>query len=248
MPRPPEAPAYYRSRCLSCHTDASCRASAALRQVRDDDCVACHMPKRDVQAIAHSALTNHRIIAHSGEPLPEEAFTAGTPGVPGLVYVNGPQSADTPLPPVMLLQAYGELMDRHPEYQSRYFGVLDDLSKDAPDQPLVQAALGRKWLAEPDRIPQAIQHLKRAIDLGFNSPAVFEDYAKATESSGSMDEAINALKRGIELDPYTPVLYKSLALLYINSKQYADAKKTMERYVDLFPEDDFMRGLLLKAR
>jgi len=250
IPRPSEAAAYYRSRCLTCHTDASCRAPAVLRQIRDDDCLACHMPKRDVQVIAHSALTNHRITTRSDEPLPEAAFTQGSPGVPGLVYVNGPrqQSAVT-LPPIMLLQAYGELMGSHPAYQSRFSEVLDNLSKAALDQPLVQAALGQKMLlSAPDRNAETIQHLTRAIELGFTAPAVFEDLAEATTRVGRTDESIKALQRGIELNPYTPLLYKSLALHYINLKQYSEAKEIMQRYAELFPEDDFMRGLLLKAK
>jgi hypothetical protein len=250
MPQPSEAAAYYRSRCLTCHTDASCRAPATSRQMRDDDCVTCHMPKRDVQVIAHSALTNHRIITRTSEPLPEEAFRQGSPGVPGLVYVNGPpQTSAMELPLVMLLQAYGELLGTHAGYQSRYSETLDDLSKTAPDQPLVQAALGRKMLqGAPNLNPEAIQHLRRAIELGFTAPAVFEDLVELTARAGHMEEAIQTLQRGIELDPYTPVFYKSLALLYIRLKRYEDAKKTMARYVELFPEDDFMRGLLLKAR
>jgi TolA-binding protein len=43
-------------------------------------------------------------------------------------------------------------------------------------------------------------------------------------------------------------LYQALALDYINLKRYPEAKKTLERYVELFPEDDFVRGLLLKVR
>lgn len=100
----------------------------------------------------------------------------------------------------------------------------------------------------PDRNAETIQHLTRTIELGFTAPAIFEDLAEATSRAGRMDEAIRALQRGIELNPYTPVLYKSSALHYINLKQYADAKKTMQRYAEIFPEDDFMRGLLLKAK
>jgi hypothetical protein len=250
IPRPSEAAAYYRSRCLTCHSNATCKAPAGQRRQLNDDCVTCHMPKRDVQVIAHSALTNHRIIGSPGEPLPDEAFVQSSLGAPDLIYTNGPQSPNGgSLPQVMLLQAYGEVMGIRPAYQARYSGLLDDLSKTAPDQPLVQAALGRKLLqGVPDQNSEAIRHLKRAIELGFTAPAVFEDLAEVMARAGRMDEAIDALWRGIELDPYTPAHYKSLALLYIRLKQYAEAKKTMERYVELFPEDDFMRGLLLKVR
>jgi hypothetical protein len=44
------------------------------------------------------------------------------------------------------------------------------------------------------------------------------------------------------------VLYKSLTLRFINLKQYGEARKVMEQYMELFPEDDFMRGLWLKVK
>ena len=53
-------PAFYRSKCLTCHTDTSCGLTREQRG-NDDDCAVCHMPKRNVPEIPHTALTNHRI-------------------------------------------------------------------------------------------------------------------------------------------------------------------------------------------
>ena len=249
MPRPAEAAAYYRSRCLSCHTDAACRLAKERRAKNGDDCTACHMPKRDVQLIAHSALTNHRIVARPDEPLPETAFHQTTADLPDLVYLNRSAASDrAPLPAIMLLQAYGELMERDPDYRVRYFAALDELSRSSPDHPLVQAALGRKALLENASSDSAIEHLTRAIQLGFAAPTVYQDLATALVRVGREADAVSTLQRGIELSPYTPALYKLLALSYINLKQYPEAKKTLELYVNLFPEDDFMRGLLLKVQ
>jgi hypothetical protein len=250
MPRPAEARAYYRSRCLTCHAEASCKLPRPSRLERADDCAGCHMPKRDVQMIAHSALTNHRIIARPSEQLPEAAFTETTPELPDLVYVNRPLDATlASLPPVMLLQAYGELMEEDPAYQARYLAILDQLNKTAPAQPLVEAALGRMMLrGDPASNSVALDHLARAIELGFTGYTVYEDLAEALVRAGRIEEAINRLQRGIEIAPYTSILYKSLALRYITAKRYDEAKKTMEHYTQLFPEDDFMRGLLLRVR
>jgi len=250
MPRPTETAAYYRARCLSCHTGSSCRSPRPQRLARADDCAGCHMPKRPVEFIAHSALTNHRIIARPDEQLPEEAFTQTTPDLPDLVYANRPlHAAKASLPPIMLLQAFGELMEKDPAYQPRYLAVLDHLSKAPPDQPLVQAALGRKMLrGAPELNTAAIAHLSRAIEMGFSASIAYQDLAEALAKAGRIQEAIGALERGIAFSPYAPALYKELALHYINLKRYLEAKKTMERYVELFPEDDFVRGLLVKVR
>ena len=248
MPPAAETAAYYRGRCLRCHAEVACKLTKAQRRQHNDDCTDCHMPKRDVRLIAHSALTNHRIVAKPDEPLPETAFHRTTADLPDLVYLN--RSADTDrasLPPIMLLQAYGELMDRDPEYRTRYSSVLDELSSAAPEQPLVQAAIGHRALVGSEPNDAAIEHLSRAIQLGFTAAGVYQDLAEALVRSGRDADAVRTLQRGIELAPYTPVLYKLLALRDIDLKQYSEAKKTLERYVDLFPEDDFVRGLLLKV-
>ena len=111
MPPPAEVASYYRGRCLSCHTNASCKLAKEQQTEHGIDCAACHIPKRNVQLIAHSALTNHRILARPDEPLPEAAFHQATIDLPDLVYLNRSAGSDlASLPLVMLLQAYGELM------------------------------------------------------------------------------------------------------------------------------------------
>ena len=80
-----------------------------------------------------------------------------------------------------------------------------------------------------------------------SSGSVYADLAEALARAGRLEDAVAVLKRGIETEPYAPEIRKSLALRYINLKQYPQAKETMQQYVELFPEDDFMRGLLAKA-
>src|SRR5438552_3372135 len=115
----------------------------------------------------------------------------------------------------MLLQAYGELMGKHPEYEPRYLSILADLARSGKPQPLVEAALGRKMLHDASTSNSgAIDHLTRAIELGFKASTVYEDLAEALLRAGSEADAVRPLEQGIEAAPYTPVLYKSLALRY----------------------------------
>ena len=58
------------------------------------------------------------------------------------------------------------------------------------------------------------------------------------------DEAIEVLRKGVDILPYAPRLHKFLAARYIDLKQYDQAKQAMQHYVELFPDDDFVRGLL----
>jgi predicted CXXCH cytochrome family protein len=50
------APAHYRTKCLTCHTDESCGLPG-----HGADCAGCHMAKRPLREIPHTALTSHRI-------------------------------------------------------------------------------------------------------------------------------------------------------------------------------------------
>ena len=111
---------------------------------------------------------------------------------------------------------------------------------------MVEAALGRKTLRDGgvEGPTQAVDHLSRAIAAGFRGAAAFEDLAAALSALGRTGEAIGQLKRGIELSPYSSRLYKFLVVQYINAKEYNPARQTMRRYLELFPEDNFVRGLL----
>jgi hypothetical protein len=234
-----DAVSWYRARCQQCHSGAGCRLAEAERKPLGNDCAACHMPKREAGLIAHSALTNHRIPRRPDQPPP--------PSPPGtdLIHLN-PPGRTVRQPALTMLRAYGEVMEKRPEYQERYLALLAQLAPASPPDPFLEAALGRKALREsgPDANRLAVAHLSKALELGFAAYTAREDLAEALSREGRLEEAVEVLKRAIELEPYAPALHKSLALRYITLKQYPLARAAMERYVELFPQDEFMRNLL----
>lgn len=236
---PHRAKADYRATCLSCHK----QAFASSHPPRTSDCIGCHMPKRPVGFIAHSALTNHRIVRTPEAALPEAAYARSSPGLPDLVHFN---RTGKPLPLLTLLQAYGELLEKNPEYYERFQSVLDRAAVAEPVSPLVLASLGRRAL-RGSQTDQAITLLTNALKHGSDTSTTFEDLGEALSRAGRLEEAVKILEQGISIAPYTPVLYKSLALRLIKLQRYPDAKRTLERYVELFPEDDFVRKLLAQV-
>ena len=141
-PAAQDAPAYYRTKCLSCHTEKSCALPLGIRQRKTppDDCAGCHMPKRNVQVIAHAVLTNHRIVARPDEP-------AAVPATPAsdLVWVNKPPSGGN-LPRLTLWTAYGELMEKEPAFQARYRPI------ELPSYPRPWMAVQSIAVADLDRL------------------------------------------------------------------------------------------------
>ncbi len=55
---PTDPVAYYRRKCLACHTTT---VFAAGHPQRTSDCIGCHMPRRETNDGGHTAFTDHRI-------------------------------------------------------------------------------------------------------------------------------------------------------------------------------------------
>jgi hypothetical protein len=64
LPAERERVAWYRSRCLVCHKENDCSLSLSERREHTpaDSCIDCHMPRGDSSNIAHSSITDHRIV------------------------------------------------------------------------------------------------------------------------------------------------------------------------------------------
>lgn len=249
QPPAAQAPAYYRKKCLICHTERSCTLALAARLRQSDNCIGCHMPQQHLERIAHSALTNHRIIAHPGEPFPQAAFEQTTSALLDLVQVDAAPGARTAPPDIVLFQAYGELMSKNPAYKSRYEKLLDQLASSQPRSPVILSALARRALAggTPGDLTAAKDKLSQAINEGSTLDSDYDLESQLLDRSGETAEAISILKRGIALNPYSPRLYKRLALLYIRARDYGDALGVMKQEIKIYPEDSFMRMLIQRA-
>jgi hypothetical protein len=249
-PTSEEAPAYFRRKCLACHSEQSCRLTVEVRERQHpaDDCAGCHMQKRDVREISHSSITNHRILARPDEPFPDAAFQQTTSALPDLIHLNpAPDRRGTPPPALVLLQAYGELVEKHPEYLARYNTVLDQLERIDPGNPLVQGALGNRDL-HAGKFQEAVNHLQRAIHDGAARTILYTDLGDALAKLGRAGEAARALRQAVDLDPFNAELRKRLIVQLIAVNDYRNAKGQMEDYVQRFPADSFMRQLLSRAR
>jgi hypothetical protein len=244
-----EAPAYFAGKCLTCHTNQSCKVPLETRMQRKpaNDCTGCHMPKRDIQVISHSSATNHRIVARPDEPFPDVTFRQTTALLPDLIHLNpAPGQESVPPPLQTLLAAYGELAANKPEYAAPYLKVLGQLEQTLPDDPLVQAALGRRDLKNGD-FQTAASHLRRALQSGPPAAATYSDLADVLAHLGQTEDALPLIEKAIDLDPFNPVTRKMLVVRLIETRQYAKAHEALERYLEIFPQDDFMRRMLASA-
>jgi hypothetical protein len=253
QPNPRAAPAVFRSRCLTCHTEESCAVPSTIRKRKDppDDCAGCHMPKRDLQEIPHSSLTNHRIIRDSSEPYPESAYALTTPEMPDLIHLDAmPGAKHGSLPQITLLQAYGQLVGPHPEYRQPYLALAERLRTAAPDNVFVLEALAFGAVAKQSAqgMIEAIDYLIRAIQHGSTLPDDFEQCANLLIRAGRFDEAETILQQGMKTIPHDGELYRLLALSYLSQHKATEATKILELAAETFPENQAIRELLSQSR
>jgi tetratricopeptide repeat protein len=246
------APAYFRKKCMTCHTDASCGLPLAARMKKRpaDDCAGCHMPKQNLTMISHSSLTNHRIIARAGEPFPEEAFHLADAEETGLVHISAmPGKKHVPVPRLILLDAYGQLVDSHPEFRPPFNTLLHQVSKTKPvNVELAEQLAHRAILENTTRsLEEAAGYLKKAIEIGSDSADDYEMLAQILSRSGEDAEAIEVLKRALEIDPYRARIYQNLTMLLVKSHQYTEALAVMKKELEIFPQDSTMRDLIRQA-
>ena len=258
-----DVPAFYNAKCLTCHTTQSCTERPETRHATlestkvDDNCITCHMPKRDVKVISHSSITNHRILARSNEPFPDEAFAQTTAAMPDLIHLNPAGSradkATVPAPPALTrLQAYAELLSKKPEYAASWRKTLSEIEAGAPsstdaETAIAQAALGHRDLQDR-KLAEAAAHLQHALRLDPLQPQVYVDLSEAADLTGQPEDAISYARKAVELEPFTASLQKTLVFRLISGKRYEEAEAAMVKYLQNFPEDDFMRKMLAMAR
>ncbi len=245
-----EAPAYFNGKCMTCHTVQSCKETTQSRQLTTpvkDNCIGCHMQKREGVAISHTSTTNHRIVRRPNEPFPDIAFRQTTTALPDLIHLNAILGDNAPPPLITLLQAYDQLKDQSPTYAASYQRVLAEIAKSEPGNPIVQAALGREAL-KSKRLEEAVSHLRESLRLDSSQPAVYADLSDAADQMGQTAEAVTLARRAVALAPFNAAMQKTLVLRLISAKQYTEAQAEMEEYLVKFPEDDFMRKMLAIAK
>jgi hypothetical protein len=245
-PAAQDAPAYYRQKCLACHTEKSCALPLGIRQRKtpSDDCAGCHMPKRDVQVIAHAVLTNHRIVAQAEEPYPDAAFHMTTPQMPDLVHLSAiPGKREEPVSPLVLLQAYSQLMTPNPEYRGRYFALAKKLEAPDSSNADVLEALAALSIEQKDD-EAAIRYLNSALKYGATSPSSYEQLSSLLVQQGRYQEAVDVLERVIKQMPYDALLYRLLGSSYLSLHKNSEATALLQQAVQIFPQDAALRKLM----
>jgi predicted CXXCH cytochrome family protein len=148
VPAPAQAGAWFRGRCLSCHSTQSCSESSAVRTKAKDDCIGCHMPKSPASDAEHTVFTDHSIPRRPRRKTPQPAASDAE-----LVPFEGAPSTARDLALAYAIAAIGKTAGAD---RIRALSLLQQAVKESPDDPEVLISLaeiyrndGKNELARP---------------------------------------------------------------------------------------------------
>ena len=248
LPAPEENSAYFRDRCLECHSDRGCSLPATVRteQGQADDCVACHMPRLANSDIIHVAETNHRIPRRADETKPT-------------VTPNG--DSDGNLRP--WVNFHRDLMNERELYEAeRDVGVavcLDGPMGAAAALPALEDALA-VW---PEDVPgweakgyalgllhrdqDGLAAFREALALEPNRESALTGAAYSAAHAGRTDDAITYWQRAVALSPWRAEYRAELASAYFQGRNWHAAMAACREALRTNPANLGVRKLLVRS-
>jgi Flp pilus assembly protein TadD len=248
QPNHDEKSAFFRDRCLQCHTEHGCRLpeNRRLERTRSDDCTICHMPASETSNNPHLATTDHRIPRHD----------AGGGELP--------TSEARPRSLVRLLVNFHEdlLDDRGRTESDRDRGVA--LCRDGRDGasvalPLLEAALTARpddltaWESKAEALSQLGRH-----DEGLRAylTVLAEDPQRETALAGAATLASRARRRqdsiaywrqAIAVNPWRSDYHGDLARVQLLAGDWLGTIEASREALRLNPFDLEVRKCLVQA-
>jgi predicted CXXCH cytochrome family protein len=227
-PAPAERVAYFRAKCLSCHTGAD----MVTHHTEQPDCATCHMPTRSTVDISHEQVTDHDIEARPATPTPAKAtdalvpvgnFAAGDREL-GLAYAQMAQRGDARAGPMALeLLSKAALAGANDEEMETRLGYL---LQTAHQSGQARAAYTLALTADP------------------YEPAALANLAVLDASEGRIPEAVRLLERLTNAEPSQTAAGLNLAFIECRLGHKPQARGLVERLARVHPDDPALRGML----
>jgi tetratricopeptide (TPR) repeat protein len=177
----------YNSRCQSCHQGKLAETHPAA-----NNCVGCHMTRRQAQDGGHTVFTDHRIMRRpgaEGQVAAADELAAWRDPEPALRSRN-----------LALAYVNAGISSRSPAMMVRGYRQLTEVQKTAPDDVAVLRGIGRALLLGKQPA-EALRAFARVLQLAPDNAASEEDVGVASLESGQLDEAAAHLERALSLDP-----------------------------------------------
>ena len=186
--KPVQPVAYYRSRCLSCHT----KTFPSSHPDTGSNCIGCHMPRRDAQDGGHTAFTDHRI-----QRRPQAQVDSLLPANIAAWREPAPELQKRNLG---IASINAGLQRRSADLMVRGYVLLTEVQAQFASDPEVFMWMGTALLVggKPSEAKFAFERVEQ---LNPNSAAAETNMAAALQQAGDIAGAVAHWKRALAIDP-----------------------------------------------
>jgi tetratricopeptide (TPR) repeat protein len=224
---------FFRNKCVDCHVKprTECDAPFFDRAGKADNCVSCHMNRAPSTTIAHTAVTDHRILrdparepAHQFRPIPLGE-------VPLLQFKTG-TAADDPAETerslgIALSRMVAAIPATQMEIREMVFAMAESRLRDSvkrwpSDVPALEALT--EVLGALDRKAEALTVFKSILALAPDREQALVRAVEPAALVGEYDFAAACASKAVELNPTSIDLRLLRARLMMTLKKYAEAE------------------------
>jgi hypothetical protein len=213
LPAPEQKAAYFRARCLGCHSEQDCHVPAFLKVERKDanNCIGCHMPRSESSNNPHVATTNHRIprntVDRPQSPVLAQPAVRGPPSLVSFHHdlMNAAERVSSERDRgIALCRSGGEAAAREalPLLEAAVAARPDDLAA-LESQGEVLARLGR-----PE---EGLAAYKMVLARDPTRQTALEGAAHLAGMKGRHKDAIEFWKRAIAINPWRSDYHAAMA-------------------------------------
>jgi hypothetical protein len=217
VPAPAESSAWFRSRCMACHSTIACTETQSARAKAKDDCIGCHMPKSRAKDAEHVVLTDHSIPRRPGR----KAAIPASASAADLVPFGGASSSSRDL---ALAYAFAAIGKTGGADRARAVSLLEKTIREFPSDTEALMSLaeiyrndGKNDMARP-LYQRAIELDPGQVTASVGLGGIMFEYGEYTEAIRLWKDAL-AKNTGLQLVR----LNLSVALLRIGDRTAAES-------------------------
>lgn len=222
-PSPAERTAFFRAKCLACH---SAPAFAAAYHPANPDCTSCHMPRTGAQNTPHVAWTDHRILRTPQSAPPAIARDQSA----GLVPIFSPEADDRDL----ALATYNATMSNDLDDRAGALQMLQAVHAAGAHDPALLEALGA-LSAMTGNAAQARSILEQLLEKDPANLTALSDLAVYKARAGDLQGAITLWKSAFSRNQDDLALARNLAITECAAGNSDQAKQTLLRALSFSP-------------
>jgi len=218
---------FYRAKCIACHG----AAFAAKHHRKEEDCASCHMPASLSTDVAHTEVTDHRILRR---PASESALQASTTALPELVPFPHSEEAEQAVRELAL--AWQSIVNAGMSMaQPQAERLLHAALRQFPDDPALLSALAYSAQKHGDD-NQARALYNRALEHDPTSIDAATNLGVLEANQGRLGEAIKLWQGAFERAPGRSEIGMNLARIFCETEQFGAARSAVLRVLRFNPD------------